>query len=116
MKKEIEADVVYCTEGCEVESVKITFTDEQIENVKKAKDLLSKKENSFIDNIDISGWQADVKIFRGILEDKEREEIKYEDWDYFKHDVAKIMVSQHGMYFRAYNKWDSSCFYEIVIE
>ena len=55
--------------------------------------------------------------FDSTMDDEDKNEINYDDDDYFIMDVDEIVVSQYGsLYFKGYNKYDGSQSIEFEIE
>ena len=116
MKKIQENDTAFQTEGCDVYSVELTLMDKHVINIKKALALLQVEGNDFINSISVDAWEVDIKQFDSSMDDEDREEIKYEDFNYFKSDCSVFMVSEYSVTFRAYNKWDSSFYFEVDVK
>ena len=116
IEKIIEKDVAFSTEGCSIYSAKVELMDKHIVGISKARTLLSLEDNKFIDSISISAWEVEIEQFNSSMDDEDREEIEYGEFDYFQFDCAVIIVSEFSVTFRAFNKWDSAEYFEINLD
>jgi hypothetical protein len=117
MEKVQEKDLDFAVEGIEFSSAKITLSDRLLEEIPKAKELLSKEENSFISSVNLYAGDVDIVQFDGALDDDQRKEIPYDDVFHFRWDTGVILVLKHGgCYFRAYGKYDSSYYFEMGLD
>jgi hypothetical protein len=111
----ISINTSFRTEGCEVSSVDYTISKEAIQRIKKAIKLLDK--NSDIKSLIIPVNGIDVDQYDGELDEDERTLLEYGSTFHFRTDVEELII-QRGNYvwYRAWNKWDSSYYYEFQID
>lgn len=97
MEKIVEKEIIFrsndCSDSLKFETVKLTFTDRDLDKVKKAMQVC--KDNDFVVNVRIEFDNFDFL-------DDDGEEVT--DW---RVDVSQLIVYKDSCYFYAQNKWDS---------
>lgn len=94
IEKEIAFFAQDYSDAMQIETLKINVTPTDVENIKKAMDLVKNDSNISSIHIDLNGYVEYL--------DDEGEE--YEDW---RADVERFVVYSDSVYYYAQNKWHS---------
>lgn len=109
----IKKDYDYSTDNVMSYSCEFTLSEQIVNRIKKAKQVLL--DNKVIDYVGIN-VSLDIKQFNSTLDDNEIEELEYSDTSYFRTDLEQIKIYKYGIYLKCYGKYDHSQYIEIEIK